>query len=210
MSGPKLVSFFSPPFPGPLWFPSVSEEFLLFSGGLKDGLRHLRNSLKLSFQSAFSSDSSMRASTQRPLKGNAEACSAQGCTRQVPALLASEHIITRKTPRCLAEVASLRTACRQKKNRHKILPWLAKGLEVRRYSAEQEQDRADIYMLSHEHRCQHSLTTSSPFSSLPHIQWHTQRKTEPSQTTFSCDACTCSNGRLPTSCVFPPSSFHWI
>ena len=41
---------------------------ILFSGGLKDGLRHLRNSWKLSFQSAFSSDSSMRASTQSPLK----------------------------------------------------------------------------------------------------------------------------------------------
>ena len=43
---------------------------ILFSGGLKDGLRHLRNSWKLSFQSAFSSDSSMRASTQSPLKQN--------------------------------------------------------------------------------------------------------------------------------------------
>lgn len=49
---------------------SVSRLDILFSGGLKDGLRHLRNSWKLSFQSAFSSDSSMRASTQRPLKQN--------------------------------------------------------------------------------------------------------------------------------------------
>lgn len=39
----------------------------LFSGGLKPGFRQLRNSSKLSFQSAFSSESSMRASTQRLL-----------------------------------------------------------------------------------------------------------------------------------------------
>lgn len=106
-------SLFLPPFPGPLWLPSTSEEFLLFSGGLKDGLRHLRNSLKLSFQSAFSSDSSMRASTQSPLKRNREACSAQGYTRLVPVLLVSEYrrvkpVMTRKALRCLAEVASVR------------------------------------------------------------------------------------------------------
>lgn len=41
----------------------------LFSGGLKPGLRQLRNSSKLSFQSAFSSESSMRASTHRLLGG---------------------------------------------------------------------------------------------------------------------------------------------
>lgn len=40
---------------------------LLFSGGLKPGFRQLRNSSKLSFQSAFSSESSIRASTQRLL-----------------------------------------------------------------------------------------------------------------------------------------------
>lgn len=113
VSGPKLVSFLFPHFPGPLWLPNTSEEFLLFSGGLKDGLRHLRNSLKLSFQSAFSSDSSMRASTQSPLKGNREACSAWGYTRPVPVLLASEHrrakpVTTRKALRCPAEVASVR------------------------------------------------------------------------------------------------------
>lgn len=88
MFGPKLVSFASFP-PRTRWFPSISEVFLLFSGGLKDGLRHLRNSLKRSFQSAFSSDSSMRASTQSPLKGNTKARSAQGWTRLFPALLAS-------------------------------------------------------------------------------------------------------------------------
>lgn len=38
---------------------------LLFSGGLKPGLRQLRNSSKLNFQSAFSSESSIRASTHR-------------------------------------------------------------------------------------------------------------------------------------------------
>lgn len=40
----------------------------LFSGGLKPGFRQLRNSSKLSFQSAFSSESSMRASTHRLLE----------------------------------------------------------------------------------------------------------------------------------------------
>lgn len=60
------------------WQHSVSRLGILFSGGLKDGLRHLRNSWKLSFQSAFSSDSSMRASTQSPLKENTrEALSAR-------------------------------------------------------------------------------------------------------------------------------------
>lgn len=39
----------------------------LFSGGLKPGFRQLRNSSKLSFQSVFSSESSMRASTHRLL-----------------------------------------------------------------------------------------------------------------------------------------------
>ena len=50
---------------------------ILFSGGLKDGLRHLRNSWKLSFQSAFSSDSSISASTQSPLKWNRRYVSAR-------------------------------------------------------------------------------------------------------------------------------------
>lgn len=47
---------------------SKTERDLLFSGGLKPGFRQLRNSLKLSFQSAFSSESSIRASTQRLLQ----------------------------------------------------------------------------------------------------------------------------------------------
>lgn len=46
---------------------SKTDRDLLFSGGLKPGFRQLRNSSKLSFQSAFSSESSIRASTQRLL-----------------------------------------------------------------------------------------------------------------------------------------------
>lgn len=60
---------FGPPQNAPTPYKSLFLRLsILFSGGLKDGLRHLRNSWKLSFQSAFSSDSSMRASTQSPLK----------------------------------------------------------------------------------------------------------------------------------------------
>lgn len=46
----------------------------LFSGGLNPGFRQLRNSSKLNFQSAFSSDSSMRASTQRLLDSITHTC----------------------------------------------------------------------------------------------------------------------------------------
>lgn len=52
---------------GCVWRQGSTAWGSLFSGGLKPGLRQLRNSSKLSFQSAFSSESSMRASTHRLL-----------------------------------------------------------------------------------------------------------------------------------------------